>query len=102
MPHGGAAIIPSDTIEIEYDVLPRALNFCHLMLGKHWCDKFKVVFGVVHLDPSIFWNGKNMWLAHTDIKKFQEIRRQNLCLHATTNTTPQANHVLIKPRVRVE
>jgi hypothetical protein len=46
------------TINIECDVIPRTLNFCHLMLGKRWCDSFKVVFGGVHLDPTIFWNGK--------------------------------------------
>jgi hypothetical protein len=38
---------------IRCDVVSRAFNFCHLMLGRHWCDQFQVVFDSGCPDPSI-------------------------------------------------
>jgi hypothetical protein len=72
------------------------------MLGKFWCDKFKVVFGRDHPDPSIFWNEKQTWLAATHIKHFQEIRCQSLCSRETTNTKPEDDYILAKLREGVD
>lgn len=83
-------------------VVPRAFNSCHIMLGTMWCNKFQVVFGSECSDPTIFWNGKHMWSARSNIKQFQEIRRQNLYAHVTTNIKPHVDPVVEEPRVRVD
>jgi hypothetical protein len=58
-------IIYGHTVHNRCVVVPRALNFCHIMLGKSWCAQFKVVFGIDHPNPSIFWNSKHTWLSYT-------------------------------------
>ena len=80
------------TVSIFCDIMPRKLNCCQLLLGKHWCDEFQIVFDNVQPDPHIFWNNKNTWLAHTRLKKFQEVRRQNLC-PPVISTIKSSEHV---------
>ena len=80
------------TVSIFCDVMPRQLTCCQLLLGKHWCDKFQVVFDNVQPDPLIFWNNENTWLAHTHLKKFQEVRLQNLC-PPVISITKSSEHV---------
>jgi hypothetical protein len=87
------------TVHIHCDVVPRALKFCHLMLGKSWCAQFKIVFGSENPDPSIFWNSKHTWLSYTRIKEFQEIRHQNLRPPVAIQIKPHVGPVLTPPEL---
>ena len=78
------------TVRVYCDVIPRALNSCHLLLGKKWCDEVQIVFSADHRDPQILWNNKQTWLAYTRLKKIQEVRRQNLCTPIILNDTSSA------------
>ena len=78
------------TVRVYCDVIPRALNSCHLLLGKKWCDEVQIVFSADHSDPHILWNNKQTWLAYTRLKQFQEVRRQNLCTPIILNDTSSA------------
>jgi hypothetical protein len=85
------------TVHIRCDVVPRALNFCHILLGKSWSSQFQVVFGSDHPDPSIFWNSKHTWLSYICIKEFQAVRRQNLHPPAALPIKPHVAPVFTPP-----
>ena len=42
------------TVSIRCNVFPRTLTCCQLLLGKPWCDEFKVVFDGYQPDPVLF------------------------------------------------
>ena len=70
--------ISGHTVKIPCDVIPRAFNSCHLLLGNDFCEKFEVEFSK-HPDIGLFWNNKKTWIIHESLKNFQEVRCDNLC-----------------------
>ena len=71
--------ISGHTVKIPCDVFPRAFNSCHLLLGKNFCNEFEVDFDTFTPDIGLFWNNEKTCLIHTCLKKFEEVRRDNLC-----------------------
>ena len=66
-------------VNICCHVIPRALNCCHLLLGKTFCREFKVNYKSHHSDLQLFWNNENTKLMNVSLKQFQEVRHDNLC-----------------------
>ena len=74
LPITQSAIVPitiyGHTRRIVCDVIPRALNCCHLLLGKKWCNEFEVDFDRYYPDVQFYWNYKKDWLSNATFNTF--------------------------------